>query len=238
MDINDALKISRDYACRTASESNNLYGYISGLITAVKTGNDKDARESLNSLIELFKPAIFNIIRVMYPKVYGAIEFDDFMQECYCIFISLVYAYDPTISKFPHYIKVMLPKYVSAWSQKTIKKSRNVIPLEDMDIANPYSEDADTAINRLLAHVYYEEYTQFIENYAKKSTKTDTLKAVCYRHFLGQDSCRTIAEDLNISYHAVYDYISKIKKELNYYIKHSPLFDFYFSPDGEIISKD
>jgi DNA-directed RNA polymerase specialized sigma subunit len=237
MNIKDAIKVSRAYQCRSEEESNKLYEYIAILVTQAQGSDNEEAKQALGSLIKLFEPKIYRLVKHIFPKVSDIAEFEDFVQECFCFFIHLVYVYDPTLSKFPRYIDKMLSLYIGSHAKSLRKKHRYHLDIAEMDIANPDYLNQDKAMNRMLTELYYREYVDFIKTYAKKSTKTGTLHAVCYRYFLGNETCTDIASSLGISYHAVYDYISKIKKELNYYIKHSALFDFYFSPNGKIVLK-
>lgn len=232
------LELSRNYRNRTAEESAYLYSYINLLVRDSKGGDDKLAKDALNELIILFKPKIYDTTRKYFKYVKDYMEIDDFMQESYAIFIALVIKHDPSISSFLYYVKEMYPKYVWSWVEKTCRDHKKVTDLGDLDVPHPDYDTDDKVFSRLMANSYEKEYVDFINAIAEKETKTPTLKAVCNRYFLGTSTCRELASDLGISYHAVYDYITKIKRELNYHLKNSPHFDFFFASDGEIISKD
>jgi len=239
VDINSAMSISRNHKNRTCDESTALFDYISLLVEEAKGEDDKIARDAMNQLLMLFKPKIFSLVKEHYPEVASICEFDDFMQDCYLQFVSLVHNYNPELSRFPNYIKTMMTYCIKSQvksCRKNYKRFGNSVNIDDVEIAE--SDDSSSAMTQLLRTMYNKEYEEFIKNYANKRSKTNTLRTVCYRYFLSDEKCKDIAASLGIRYHAVYDCISKIKKELNYHLKHSDMFDFYFSTSGEIILKE
>ena len=237
-EIDKIIELSRSYKTRTQEESNYLYSYISFLVRDAKSTDDKLAKEALTELILLFKPKIYDTTRQYFKYVKDYMEIEDFMQESHAIFIALVIKYDPTIASFLYYVKEMYPRYVWSWVEKTFRDHRHLTELGDLDVPHPDYDTDDKVFSRLMANTYEQEFIDFIENIAKKETKTPTLRAVCTKYFLGTTTCRDLAAELGISYHAVYDYISKIKRELNYHLKHSANFDFFYSPDGFVVTKD
>ena len=232
------MDISRRHKTRNSEEAEELYNYIYLLVQDVQGTDDKAAKEAITCLVELFKPKIYKVVKFLYPVYRSIMELDDFVQECHIEFIALVMNYNPELSKFSHYIDIMLHQNVRSHIKQQAKHLFNTVDISDMELSHPDYADGDASMQRFLAHMYSDEYIKFITAYSKKATKTDTLKVVCDKYFLGNNSCKEIAEELNISYHAVYDYITKIKKELNYFIRHNPMFDYYFAPDGHVILKE
>lgn len=231
------LRISKDYKSRSKEETECLYAYIASLLDDVNGGNEKDISDAINDLIVLFKPIILKFSSYYYSKVKEQYEYDDVVQEGYLLFISCIYNYNKELSAFPHYIKDNYPKYFYTWAKNIWKYSDKISDAPFDDMVHPHYDEDDKVFSRLLEDLYAREYTQFITNLSQKYSKTDTHRIVCEDYFLGNRSCLDIATELNISYHAVYDCIRKIKRDFNYYIKNNKNFDCYFGSDSEIIFK-
>jgi predicted DNA-binding protein YlxM (UPF0122 family) len=65
-----------------------------------------------------------------------------------------------------------------------------------------------------------------------KKSRSDTNKTVCTDYFLGSKSCGEIAENLDISYQAVYEIIKKIKKELRDHLHENKYVNFVKTSTG------
>ena len=233
-----ATEISRNHKERKAVDSESLYSYISIEVQTAQTGTTKEVKKSLENLLLLFKPLIFRCAQKRYARIRSYIEIEDFLQESYCLFISLVYAYDPEISKFSYFIKTMLPKYIDLWVNKIIKANVPIVSYSDMNTLDTKHYSLDNLFSVILTNIYERHYFEFITTVSSKNTKTTTNKIVCNEYFLGHKSCMQISKELQISYHAVYDYITKIKKELNYYMQTTNEFDFYFDSENNIKFKN
>ena len=71
-----------------------------------------------------------------------------------------------------------------------------------------------------------QEYEQFIKEQATKKSKTDTIKIVCERYFLGKESIQSIANDTGLTYQAIYLITKRINKELEYFFHYSKFSDY------------
>ena len=230
-------KLSKNYKSRSAEESQCLYSYIQSLLDDVN-GKDKAlVSDAINDLIILFTPLILKFSSYYYTKVKDQYEYDDVLQEGYCIFIACIYNYNKELSVFPHYIKDNYPRCFNTWVRNVWKQSDPISDAPFTDMAHPHLDDDDKVFSNFLADLYDREFREFITQLSNKYSKTDTHKIVCEEYFLGFSTCLEIATKLNISYHAVYDCIRKIKRDLNYYIKNNKNFNFYFGSDSEIIFK-
>lgn len=231
------VKLSKNFKSRSKEESECLYSYIQSLLDDVKDGTEKAKKEAIDDLIILFNPIILKFSSLYYSKVKDQYEYEDVLQEGYCIFIACCYSYRKELSSFPYYIKDNFPRYFHSWAKNVWKQSDRINDEPFTDTAHPLFDDDDKVFSRLLEDLFKREYVAFITNLSNKYSKTDTYKTVCDDYFLGGKSCKDIADSLNISYHAVYDCIGKIKRDLNYFIKNNVNFDFYFGSDNEIILK-
>ena len=235
--IHNYVKLSKSYKSRSKEESECLYSYIQSLLEDVNNGKEKEIKSAIDDLLLLFKPIILKFSSYYYPKVKDQLDYDDVLQEGYCIFISCCYNYNKELSSFPYYIKDNFPRYFHSWAKGVWKQADKINDEPFVDQPHPMFDDDDKVFSRLLEELFKREYTDFIIKLSNKYSKTDTYKTVCDEYFLGGRSCKDIAESLNISYHAVYDCIGKIKRDLNYFIKNNVNFDFYFGSDNEIIFK-
>lgn len=236
--LKKALDLSRNYQTRSQDESQYLYSYINLLVRDSKGEDDRLAKDALSELVTLFKPKILKCFDRYYRYVVEYVDADDFLQEAHALFIACVINYDPEQSSFLYYVKEVYPRQVWSWVEKTFKTHRVLTELGEVELPHPQYDTDDKVFSRLMENTYTTEYVDFIHAVADRGSKTDTLKAVCYDYFLGTKTCRQLSEELSISYHAVYDYISKIKKELNYHLRHSKTFDFFFDSEGYVKNKE
>lgn len=230
-------KLSKNYKSRSEEESQCLYSYIQSLLDDVNSKDEKLISDAINDLIILFKPLILKFSSIYYARVKDQYEYDDVLQEGYCLFISCIYNYNKELSMFPHYIKSNYPQYFSTWYKNVKKHSDHLSDTPFTDAVHPHLDDDNKVFFSFLENLFSREYKDFILKLSQKYSKTDTHRIVCEDYFLGNSTCLEIATRLDISYHAVYDCIRKIKRDLNYFIKNNKNFHFYFGSDSELIFK-
>lgn len=213
--------LSKSFETRTNDETYELYSLIKESVLCAQDPQNENSDKALAFVTYIFDPLIRKVAAKIYPHVKNYEEFEDTLQETYVTFINLVYGYDPNIATFPYYIGNMLPRQVKAWSQKTRKKSS--IPVDvvivDNKIADPIMDHKDAVYERYNNYILEKEYEEFILQRAEKKAKSSTVREVCYNYFLGSKSCSAIAQDLSISYHAVYEVVGRIRRELEVFLK-------------------
>jgi len=176
----------------------------------------------------VFKPLILKSAAIVHRFIYKHEELNDVIQQGYLQFIELTYAYDPSISQFSYYIKSMLERQLRAWSKK---QSRYVATAMDSAIINnilvdPALCDRNTVYLQFNELILMDEMQDFMKARANKKARSATVREVCYKYFLGTHSCKKIAEELDISYHAVYEVIKRIEKEYRIFLEQNSLIGF------------
>lgn len=222
--------LSKNYSSRSNEESSQLYATIQEAVSIVQFYQDKDSggEESLQFLTAVFEPLLKKTAGFVHKFVYKHEDFNDVLQETYLKFIELTYQYDPAISQFSYYVKTMLTKQMRAWSKK---QKRHVPASVDIAIINNLLVDhslcdVDTVYMQFNELILIEEFNDFIEDRACKKARSSTVKEVCYKYFLGTHSCKQIAEELQISYHAVYEVIKRIEKEYKVFLEQDSIIGY------------
>lgn len=222
-------KISKNYENRTAQETTTLYTTIQDAVALVQFYEGKDASaEPLSFLTEVFKPLIIKSANIVHKYIYKHEQLDDVIQQSYLYFIELVYNYDPSISQFSYYIKSMLERQLRAWSKKQTKHLPVSIDVSIINnlLVDPSLCDVDTVYLKFNELILKDELNNFMEERANRKARSSTVKEVCYKYFLGTHSCKQIAEELSISYHAVYEVIKRIEKEYRVFLEQNSLIGF------------
>ncbi len=225
--VDRGIKLSKNFETRSCEETQELYNMIKDSVSCAQDPQNTDSDKALAFIVFIFDPLIRKIASKIYPHVRDYEEYEDTLQETYVTFIHLVYGYNPNISTFPYYIRNMLPRRVKAWSQKTRKKSSYPVDVAIVDstFADPSMDNRDGVYDRYNSLIFQREYEQFILKRAEKKAKSDTVKEVCYNYFLGHKSCRQISVGLGVSYHAVYEVIGRLRRELEVFLKENCFVD-------------
>lgn len=225
----EGIKLSRNYSSRTESQSNELYKLIQDAAIEAQNPQSRESDKALEFLTFAFTPLVKKTASKIYPHLVRFAEYDDVLQETYSLFITLVYSYNPSIASFPYYIQKMLPQQVRAWSQKARKKFSASIDFVVIDnlIADPLLDGKDAVYARYHTSILAQEYEDFILSRAEKKAKSVTVKEVCYNYFLGKETCVQISERLGISYHAVYEVIKRLEKEIRRFLEEESLAGLY-----------
>jgi len=223
----EALQLSRSFHNRTKEKSERLYLYIA---TAVKEAQDPSLPTSMKSvdfLVKLYEPFIKNTSYKYFSTLKKQLEFQDAFQETVEVFLKLLYKYKSDLASFSYYIYRFLPQYMKI-------RVTHELRLQQLPIDNVMMEallTAGTEHNCFDQFDFFDipllekEYVAFIQKRSLKESKSGTMKEVCNSFFLGNKTCAEIAEERNISYHAVYEIINKIKVELADFLRASRYYD-------------
>lgn len=234
-DYKDAIQLSRNFSNRSAEETKVLYNTIQQAVSLAKKKSERESELALEFLLEIYKPFIKKIAGKYFSYIESPMEFDDVIQEVYVIFLMLIYKYDKDISSFSYYIKLMLPQYMNVWLQKI--NADSFIPVDvniiEATYSNPSLNSSSKVFNYFDSLILEKEFVNFIEERSEKSSRSKTVKEVCNKIFLGNTTCSELASELNISYHAVYEIINKIKRELIYFFNQSGFSEYFITSTGE-----
>lgn len=184
----------------------------------IKLKKHKFARDAL---CLLFFPLILKTSVNMYFKYvsgyYPRCVPSDIFQEAYIIFLEMIDRYNSDRAVFPHYVNVMLKKYLYVYTMKTLsylsKTSTRMVPNSQAMDRHCISEHK--FMLNVLADIVYNDYIDLItiiKNEKSKSIKTMTK--ICDNIFLGSKDCSQIAKELGITYHAVYEIEKRIQKRI------------------------
>jgi len=235
----EGMHISRNFENRAEKDTKKLYEIIKQAIYVFREGSPRDREKATEFLADLYEPYIRKISNKLYRNLHGAQDYTDILQETYAMFLTLLNRYNPEVSAFTYYIGVMLPQHMNRWAEKEMLYNSVNMPVDitEYTLTDPSFKNADVVFEYLNAYVLTREYKEFIIKRAKRQSRSGTVSEVCYRYFLGSDSCSEIARDLGISYHAVYEIIGKIKKELQQFFYNSSFSGCVISSTG-IIPKE
>jgi len=216
----EALALSRKFNTRNIEETKKLYSIIQDAVAlAQKEGDSRDTEEAISFLTKVYEPYLKTIAGKYYPYVETKLEFEDVLHEVYVIFLILLGRYDSMIASFSYFIKKMLPKNVYVWVDKLRSKKYITIDVQSVEDTLFYlnMEDCDTVFEYFNTAILEKEYIDFIIERSKKSNRSDTVRQVCNKIFLGSMTCSELANELDITYHAVYEVMNKIKRELMFF---------------------
>lgn len=224
LDYKKAIKSSRNFNNRSQEETRKLYQNIQkAVVLALKEDNN-----AIDFLVEIYEPYIKKIAGKYYTYVSNRMDYNDVLQETFVMFLTLLYRYNKDIASFSYYIKMLLPQHMYVWVEKVnIDKS---IPIDVGTIENtlphPEFDDTHKVYSYFDSRIVEDEYIEFILKRSEKSSRSPTVKAVCLKIFLGSTTCSELSKELGITYHAVYEIVNKIKKELQYFF-HDNAFSGY-----------
>lgn len=182
-------------------------------------GDDQEAKEAIAFLTRVYEPYVKTIAGRYYSYVETQYEFNDVLNEVYAIFLTLLNKYDSMLASFSYYIKKMLPKNVYVWADKVNSSKYVTMDISVVENTLYYmgADDCDQTYEYLNTTILEKEYVDFIIDRSKKSNRSDTVRQVCMNIFLGNKTVSELADDLGITYHAVYEVMNKIKRELMYF---------------------
>ena len=234
----DAIVLSRNFNNRSIIETKKLYQTIQDAVSKAQTQGIA-IEDDTEFLIKVYEPYIKKVTGKFYPYVDTKVEFEDALQETYAIFLMLVYKYNKVIASFSYYINLMLPKHVYVWVQKINVQKYVAVDINSVEetLYHLDIDDSDKMYDYFNSKILEKEYIAFIENRATKSNRSTTVREVCNKIFLGDTTCSDLAGQLNISYHAVYEIINKIKKELRFFFNDSRFSEFTVTSTGYPVSK-
>lgn len=231
----EAVRLSRNFNSRSVEETKQLYSTIQDAVALAQIKEGKESELAMNFLLEVYEPYVKKIAGRYFPYVETPIEFDDVFQEVCVIFLLLTYKYNKDISSFSYYINLMLPQYMNVWMQKVNSSSTTPVDIKVIEstLCHPAFDTAEKVFDYFNGLIFEKEYTAFIQKRSEKSSRSSTVKEVCQRIFLGNTTCSELADELNISYHAVYEIINKIKKELVLFFNENNFGEYVVTSTGE-----
>ena len=238
MSYEEGLHLSRNFQRRNRYQTLLLQNFIQ---LAVKRAKDitkeKESKKALTFLITAYEPFILFVTKSILLEMYFPEDYLDLKQYVYESFILLVYKYTSNQSSFSYYIK----KYLKIYTKEYIKKYLHYsveMPTDNnvLEYVAPfkYTSDTDSTFNICMVNILKEVYIKFILEKADCYSRTATIKEVCFRHFLGSDSCVAIAKDLGITYTSVYQIITKIKYELAQYLSSHPYCSYVITNEKQV----
>lgn len=235
----EGISISRNFEKRKEKETQKLYDLIAKVIIIYQTGDDSSRQRALLFLTNLFEPLFRKVSTKLYFNLNRSHDYNDILQETRVMFYSLLNRYNVKRSAFSYYISVMLPQHMNRWAEREVLHNRVNIPVdtEGYAIIDPVYNSSNAVHDQLTAFVLTHEYRDFIQQRALRHSRSTTVSEVCNRYFLGSETCSVIAQDLGISYHAVYEIIGKIKKEIQVFFQHNIFAGYSISSTG-IVEKE
>jgi len=230
----EALDISKNHKKRDNKETLKLYVTIQYALTLIIEQNEKEKeKEALAFVVKVYEPFIKKVASKIYNMIVPIEEYEDALQETYVMFLNLVYNYKEDIASFSYYIKQMLPQHMYAW---VVKKKKTPFPVTtdivETSITHPQVTTENESFDYLTCCILEKEYINFIKKRAVKSARTKTVYHVCYGYFLDRKSCSDLSKELGITYHAVYEVVNKIKRELVEFFNNSIYTDYISSSTG------
>lgn len=221
----EATALSRAFSKRSLADSQKLYAYINRAVSEANDVEHPQSQRSIDFIIKLYEPYIKKVSTSVYMKLRTHYAFEDIFQEITVIFLKLLYRYKEKKSSFSYYMYNFLPQYVKLWVNQQNKVSWSSVDHTILEnTINPMFEFFDVA-DYYHAAMLEEECIKFIKERSLKFARSNTVFEVCTNYFLGNQTCSEISDNLNISYHAVYEVINKIKKELYEFLKTSKFYD-------------
>lgn len=230
----EGMSISRNFEEREDRDTERLYDIIKRAIYFIQEGTEEEREKATTFLLNLFEPLIRKVSSKIFQYVRGRTEYADVLQETYLMFLTLLNRYQKQRSSFAYYIGVMLPQHMTRWVEREVLHNNVNIPIDmkEYTMVDPTFSSADSVDSHLNAYVLTQEYIRFIEERSHRHSRSITVHEVCHRYFLGKSTCSEIAKDLGISYHAVYEIIGKIKKELEQFFYYNIFSEYFMSSTG------
>ena len=237
----EGLLISRNFDKRGKTDTEKLYAIIQRAVSVVVEDTDKkEVEDALDFLVILYEPLIKKTAAKFYCALSRNSDFEDVLQEAYTIFIDLLRKYNSAEASFSYYIGLMLKQRMRRWAEKenNYNHTHIIANLSDPISPHPKFDSATSVEDYFNGCIFIQEYEEFITDRSFRQSRSKTVKEVCDRFFLGSASCSKIAQDLGISYHAVYEIIGKIKNELKDFMLNNPFSNYYITSTGKCIVKE
>lgn len=222
------LDLSRHYDSRDIEATKILYVLLQEASLKAQIGTLKEKDKALAFLVEAFTPLVKKIASKIYNKYQDSQEFEDVLQDTYYIYLLLIEKYDFNKSTFAYFIKDNLERSMRTHAKRYYE--HNNIPTEDTEIEILLNESIQhsnqDSFDEYDEMILRQEYEAFIKEQSTKKSKTDTIRIVCERYFLGKESIQTIANDTGLTYQAIYLITKRIHKELEYFFHYSKFSDY------------
>ena len=223
----EAMRLSRSFHNRSKVNSEQLYAYIATAVKEAQDPGNPATHKSINFIVKLYEPFIKNVSYTVFSSLKKQIEFQDAFQETVEVFLKLLYRYNSSLASFSYYIYRFLPQYMKLRINHELRYQQTPIDnfIIDALLSSGVEHNGFDQFDFFDVPLLEQEYIAFITRRSLKESKSGTMKEVCNSYFLGHKTCSEIAKELNISYHAVYEIINKIKGELVEFLKTSKYYD-------------
>ena len=226
---NQGIEISKNYDNRDLEATKILYVLLQEASLKAQIGlTQKEKDRALTFLVEVFTPLVTKVASKIYQKYNSAQEYEDVLQDTYLTYILLIKKYDYNKATFAYFIKDNLERSMNTHAKRYY--STNTIPTDSVELETMMNESLkekrEDPFNAFDELILKQEYDVFIKEQAEKKSKTDTNRIVCERYFLGKETVQTIANDMGLSYQAIYLITKRIKKELEYFFHYSKFSDY------------
>jgi len=236
----EALVLSRNFGNRSVEETRRLYKIIQQAVSVAqrRKGTDTPSKDAIAFLVKVYEPYVKKVAGKYYPFVEKRMEFNDVLQETYLMFLTLLYRYDKNIASFSYFMKLLLPQHMYVWVEKVM--SDNFLPVDikviETSLSHPDLDETNKVYDYYDSKILENEYINYILERSEKSSRSSTVKEVCLKVFLGSTTCSALSKELGITYHAVYEIINKIKKELKYFFHENMFSEYVLSSTGRVVS--
>jgi len=204
---------------------------INYLVELVKKGNS----DVKNILLVIFLPLLKRATSITYEKYCrrysNRIDIKDLFQQSYILFEKGLIEYDSKMASFPYFINIKVKKNLySQIKTEIIHLKKTPISM----VANSQARDRKYG-GKNSVHEYFitkeiMKHMMRILNYYKKRAKTETTKKVCDEYMFGAKTCQEIADEVDVSYYAVYEIIMKIQNDFMKMINHNEICAYYVTP--------
>jgi len=222
--IRRTIQLSRIYN-KTEEEQIELYYSINSLIDSYNKG----IRISRDALYLIFYPlirkTIFDLTYKLVKK--GKIPLSicqDLLQESFIMFNDLLDNYNKS-TFFPYYIKKFIKFSVDRYLKRYINYSKRI--LVSIAINSQALDKRQNTERQALFNLFYNDYIKFINILkTKKYRRSGSWSIVCDEYFVNYKTILQIANELGLTYHSIYQIVSRIQDELYQLINDSKYTNF------------
>ena len=223
------IKISKNYDNRDLEATKILYVLLQEASLKAQVGATlKERDRALAFLVEVFTPLVTKVASKIYQKYNTSQEYEDVMQDTFLTYILLIKKYDYNKATFAYFIKDNLERSMNTHAKRYY--DHKCTPTDSLELENMLNESLkekrEDSFDEFDELILKQEYDNFIKEQAEKKSKTNTNRIVCERYFLGKETVQTIANDMGLSYQAIYLITKRIKKELEYFFHESKFSDY------------
>jgi hypothetical protein len=135
---------------------------------------------------------------------------------------------------FSYYIEKYIKFSIDRYLKKYINYSKRI--LVSIVINSQAVDKRQNTEKQALFNLFYKDYIKFINILkTKKYRRSGSWKIVCDEYFMNYKTILQIANELNITYHSIYQIVSRIKNELYQLINDSKYTNFNIKVEKRFI---